>query len=62
MDQMPRVTIARALAMHPTGLLFDEPTSVLDPEIAGEVLSAMSKIFQDHPVPVLTVRDFTWES
>lgn len=39
--QQQRVAIARALAMHPKVLLFDEPTSSLDPELVGEVLRVM---------------------
>jgi polar amino acid transport system ATP-binding protein len=39
--QQQRVAIARALAMRPKLMLFDEPTSSLDPELVGEVLDVM---------------------
>jgi len=39
--QQQRVAIARALNMHPKIMLFDEPTSSLDPEMIQEVLDVM---------------------
>ena len=42
--QQQRVAIARALAMEPKVMLFDEPTSSLDPEMVGEVLDVMRKL------------------
>jgi hydroxyproline transport system ATP-binding protein len=42
--QQQRLAIARALAMQPTYMLFDEVTSALDPELVGEVLDTMRKL------------------
>ena len=45
--QQQRVAIARALAMRPSVLLFDEPTSSLDPELVGEVLRVMRELAEE---------------
>ena len=45
--QKQRVGIARALAMDPEIMLFYEPTSALDPELVGEVVSVMRDLAED---------------
>jgi len=45
--QKQRVAIARALAMSPRGLLCDEITSALDPELKNEVLAVLEVLKRD---------------
>jgi len=45
--QKQRVAIARALAMQPHGLLCDEITSALDPELKYEVLDVLADLKRD---------------
>lgn len=45
--QQQRLAIARALAMAPAYMLFDEVTSALDPELVGEVLDTLRLLRDD---------------
>jgi ABC-type polar amino acid transport system ATPase subunit len=45
--QQQRMAIARALAMSPAYVLFDEVTSALDPQLVGEVLDTLKLLADD---------------
>ena len=45
--QKQRIAIARALAMKPDMILFDGPTSALDPEMVKEVLDVMKELAKE---------------
>ncbi len=55
--QQQRVGIARALAMQPKIMLFDEPTSSLDPEMVGEVLDVMRSLANDGMTMVVVTHE-----
>ncbi len=55
--QQQRVAIARALAMQPEMMLFDEPTSSLDPEMVGDVLAVMQQLARDGMTMVVVTHE-----
>ncbi|MBI2070754.1 MAG: amino acid ABC transporter ATP-binding protein [Elusimicrobia bacterium] len=55
--QQQRVAIARALAMRPKGVLFDEPTSSLDPAMKGEIVEVMEDFAQDGLTMVIVTHE-----
>jgi ABC-type histidine transport system ATPase subunit len=55
--QQQRVAIARALAMQPKVMLFDEPTSSLDPELTEEVLNVMRGLAEDGTTMIVVTHE-----
>ena len=55
--QKQRVAIARALAMHPDVILFDKPTSALDPEVVGDVLKVMKDLAKEGMTMVVVTHE-----
>ena len=55
--QKQRVAIVRALCMDPDVMLFDEPTSSLDPEMVGEVLEVMKQLARDGMTMVVVTHE-----
>lgn len=51
--QKQRVAIARALSMDPEIIIFDEPTSSLDPELAHEVFETISTLAHEGQTMVI---------
>ncbi|WP_017800035.1 L-cystine ABC transporter ATP-binding protein TcyN [Winslowiella toletana] len=58
--QQQRVAIARALAMRPAVILFDEPTTALDPELVGEVLSTIRALAQEKRTMVIVTHEMSF--
>jgi ABC-type polar amino acid transport system ATPase subunit len=58
--EQQRVAIARALALQPAVLLFDEPTSSLDPESTLEVLRVMRELAADGITMIVVTHELTF--
>ena len=55
--EQQRVAIARALCMRPKVMLFDEPTSSLDPEMIHEVLAVMKSLAREGMTMVVATHE-----
>ena len=55
--QQQRIAIARALAMRPRLMLFDEVTSALDPELVKEVLDTMKRLAEEGMTMVVVTHE-----
>ena len=55
--QQQRVAIARALVMKPKVMLFDEPTSAVDPELVGDVLRVMEELAREGMTMVVVTHE-----
>jgi len=55
--QQQRVAIARGLAMRPKIMLFDAPTSALDPEMINEVLDVMKTLAREGMTMVVVTHE-----
>lgn len=58
--QQQRLAIARALAMKPDYMLFDEVTSALDPELVGEVLDTMRRLKASGMTMIVVTHDIAF--
>jgi octopine/nopaline transport system ATP-binding protein len=58
--QQQRAAIARALAMRPKAILFDEPTSSLDPELTDEVLGVMRDLAADGTTMIVVTHEMAF--
>ena len=58
--QQQRVSIARALALKPEVLLFDETTSALDPELTGEILAVIKELASEKMTMVVVTHEMAF--
>ena len=58
--QQQRMAIARALAMEPRYMLFDEVTSALDPQLVGEVLDTMRLLAREGMTMIVVTHEMAF--
>lgn len=58
--QQQRIGIARAIALNPEVILFDEPTSSLDPELVGEVLSTIRDVAREGRTMIIVTHEISF--
>lgn len=58
--QQQRMAIARALAMSPDVMLFDEVTSALDPQLVGEVLDTLKMLADEGMTMICVTHEMTF--
>jgi polar amino acid transport system ATP-binding protein len=55
-----RIAIARALAMDPELMLFDEPTSAIDPELVVDVLTTMQRLAAEGMTMIVVTHEMSF--
>jgi L-cystine transport system ATP-binding protein len=62
--QQQRVGIARAVALNPEVILFDEPTSSLDPEMVDDILALIKELAKEGATMVIVTHEmqFAYET
>jgi putative amino-acid transport system ATP-binding protein len=55
--QQQRIGIARAMAVNPKIMVFDDPTSALDPELVGEVLDVIKGLAKRHTTMIIVTHE-----
>lgn len=55
--QQQRIGIGRAIGTSPRVILFDEPTSSLDPQLVGEVLDVIKRLAQQKITMLITTHE-----
>ncbi len=60
--QKQRIAIAGILAMKPRCIIFDEATSMLDPEGRKDIISAMKKLNKENGITIITITHYMGEA